>query len=296
MSARKDSPTNLTAAIDWFTATSQSSRVGHNWYELFWRGVEHLKLVKENGCSTKAQTRIGYEGIEADGMFWGRHNTQGFIFIAWGIVSNGIWQSICPTATRVSRLDLAVTVELGTAEPNVAKKAYKGQKMDTQRQYAIVQSSKGGQTLYVGSRSSNQFGRLYDKGKKDYGLEPGKVWRYEVEIKDKPRNNAILESLMDKWRKGKPVPDDITSYVHRWFSVRGVRPRFFSQGLDLPKVEVEVAMSSNDRKLKWLRQQVAPTVKNLIEQGLGDNALKALGLEQEQLPFWHKETIDLTGV
>ncbi|MGI9251403.1 MAG: replication initiation factor domain-containing protein [Pseudohongiellaceae bacterium] len=199
---------------------------------------------------------------------------------------------VAPTAKRISRVDLAVTVELPKPDPRLAQRGWDKNATATERQYAMIQNSKNGKTLYVGSRQSDQYGRLYDKGVKDLGREPGEVWRYEIELKSKPKNMALLQSMYDRWRLHGIDSADVTQYVHQWFAVRGVSPKFSARGKGMPRPDLEATVMTAEKKLRWLSQQVRPTITALIDAGLGDAAIRALGLEAEQLPFWSDDVLD----
>jgi DNA relaxase NicK len=137
-------------------------------------------------------------------------------------------------------------------------------------------NSQGGSTLYVGSRNSDQFGRLYDKGAQQGG-PPGFTWRYEVELKN-AYSTAATQYLVNNM--GKPTEDqqrDLSAFVYSWWRDRGVKPLFSPVTGDMI-VAVSKQQTTLDRKLTWLRGQVRPTIQQLIAAGLGKDALEALGL------------------
>lgn len=279
------------ATVDWLTCTTTDKETGWSWYKIFTGYQGHWATETGQSPIIRPMTRHGYQGRQGEGMFWGVHDRQGYLLVTWGEASDMVWPMTAPTAKRVSRLDLAVTVELPSRDPDLVAKAYALNEGSERRQYAMIQSSAGGKTLYVGSRQSDQYGRLYDKGVKDMGREPGEIWRYEIELKDKIRNLAVLKDMYDRWRLHGLAKEDIAGYVHQWFSVRGVSPKFSARGKGLPPPELEATVSTADKKLRWLSSQVAPTVKQLIDVGLGKEAILALGLEADQLPFWDDNVI-----
>src|SRR3989304_5980210 len=122
---------------------------------------------------------------------WGMR-TDGCIMMLSGQDAAINWLPALALAQNVTRLDLAVTVSLADPITDVAKRAYAWVLTDPhscpgkKRKYSYVENSSGGQTVYIGSRASDQFGRLYDKGcesAKDACAPPGLLWRYEVEFK-----------------------------------------------------------------------------------------------------------------
>lgn len=284
-------PIKQNGSIDWITATTTSDKVGSEWFRLF----ELLQIAHDRGSSLPAlwerKAIRGYEGVQGEYVFWGKSVSQGYILTVWGEGCESAWAFMAPTARRISRVDLAVTVELEEPVPRLAHSTYLQNAKETRPKYTYWENSDGGSTLYVGSRQSSMYGRLYDKGVM-WGEEPGKVWRYELELKDKLNNLAMLKTMLERFRSHGVFEDDILGYVHQWFSLRGVSPRFFAENRGLPRVETGVTLNTADKKLKWLNEQVAPTVQKLIEVGLGDQALLALGLERDQLPMWDDTTLE----
>lgn len=279
------------ASVDWLTCTSNSKRTGYDWFDLFRRYQNKYAEMTGYPPMIKQAKRLGYKGRVGEGMFFGVSEKQGYLLVAWGEASDVVWPIAAPIARNITRIDLAVTAQLDPPDPTLANVAYMANCEPGKRQYALIQNSRDGKTLYVGSRSSTQFGRLYDKGVKDLGLPSGQVWRYEIELKDKALNSAVVKGMMGRWRLGVVHRGDIAAYVHQWFSVRGVSPKFSAMGKGLPRPELEASVSTAEKKLRWLSAQVAPTVQELIRIGLGDRALLALGLEAEQLPFWSHDVV-----
>lgn len=280
------------STIDWLTCTSKKKSTGFDWFDCFNRYQREVEKVTGVPPMIKEASRRGYVGRSGEGMFFGTHPNQGYMLVAWGAAADMVWPMSCPVAKNITRVDLAVTVELARKDPYLALNGYTANQRPGKRQYALIQNTRNGRTLYVGSRSSDQFGRLYDKGVKDYGLSPGTVWRYEIELKNKSVNQQLMKRLVDRWRLHGVANEDILSYVHQWFSVRGVSPKFSAMGRGLPRPELEATVTSAEKKLRWLSAQVAPTVQKLIDLGLGDEAMLALGLEAEQLPFWSANVVD----
>lgn len=278
--------------VDWLTCTTTSSQAGWYWYNTFRNYQNQIGEERKVPPMIKPMQRRGYSGRSGEGMFWGQHRTQGYMLVTWGEAAQMVWPMVAPTAKRISRVDLAVTVELPKPDPRLAQRGWDKNATATERQYAMIQNSKNGKTLYVGSRQSDQYGRLYDKGVKDLGREPGEVWRYEIELKSKPKNMALLQSMYDRWRLHGIDSADVTQYVHQWFAVRGVSPKFSARGKGMPRPDLEATVMTAEKKLRWLSQQVRPTITALIDAGLGDAAIRALGLEAEQLPFWSDDVLD----
>jgi len=272
------------AEVDWFTATSGSDRLGFLWRELMSR---YEKTLAYADLERREWSRHGYNGTSLPGFQWGYHRQHGYIIICSGPIAERFWLEALAPRPRVTRLDLSVTVDINPPEPFMADRLYRegqAQGLFGNLSTTVVENSRGGNTLYLGSRSSDQYGRLYDKGVEadPKGGEQGKFWRYEVEFK-KPRSSVVAGTLMTRMKDGSLPADLILSTVHDWFLVRGVRP-LFRPGATPALVTVvsqEYRETSLDRKIKWLRTSVQPTVKKLLAMGMEEETLRALGIPRQ---------------
>lgn len=160
---------------------------------------------------------------------------------------------------RVSRLDLAkdakdVDIRLEAVYQAITQDENEG----LARTYSRIQSNKGGYTIYVGSRQSERFIRLYDKAV-EQGEEGGQWKRLEIELKgDVARavaaqfSHVDLPILFDNLVLAMinlPYCDDWTTFFDNRLCKVG-----------LPKIEKQT-----DRE-KWITTQVTPAVgKHFIE-------------------------------
>lgn len=272
--------------VDWLTATTDKEKHGLIWYGILQR---YQKMIEQKtGRSVPIETNARwrqYSGVKCEGFYWGRSDRHGWIAVVSGDAAAMLWQEIAPAAKKITRLDLAVTVELHNRDVDLARASYRSANDGRDKPQYAIWESRGGKTLYVGSRQSNYYGRLYDKGGEE-GKETGYKWRYEVELKDGVKNMPFTSRLYNTWRKDGPVGDMITGWVWNWFFTRGVTPIFRVEGNEQLSVSVELKVQSVDKKLDWLRTQVAPTLDKLARLGYGNESLYALGLTAEQLPFW----------
>lgn len=288
----------LICGVDWITATTNDEAVGKMWYDVF---VALAKQTDPKGVDTKSGAKLlRYTGVSAPELFWGTSSRLGYILIARSQIANFAWLKVAMTAKKVTRLDLAVTVYLKEPVMGVAARHYAkaGKSPNEQRKYGVILNSRGGQTCYVGSRQSNFYGRIYDKGA-EQGDEKGLVWRYEVECKS-PKNLGMVKEMYQRWLDDKPILEDVCEYVWRWYKDRGVSPIFDPRGGTRFDVDVEVISMNDDRRIAWLSKQVQPTIRKLVEAGKGKAALDALGITGKQACMWELEdkgdSASLTGV
>lgn len=266
-------------SVDWVTVTTQDEGKGLNWYELF---LAHKKKFDKGKPLVHQWSNPWYSGARCEGLIWAQSEQLGYIMIAQGPPAGDLHRRLIPAASNVSRIDVQVTVELAKPWTRLAKQVYE-HSLETKRlKTSWIQNSRSGQTVYIGSRNSDQFGRVYDKGvQAGVGKDPGTFWRYEVELK-KPRSMVFAESLMSIEEPGKSEAEEIQSFVHKWFYSRGVKPVFNAKSGRLI-AEVGRRVTSKEQKLTWLRTQVRPTFQRLMAEGHGKDAMVAVGIDPYQL-------------
>jgi Replication initiation factor len=166
---------------------------------------------------------------------------------------------------KVTRCDLSCDVflyEKVIGIPRMIKDNYKGK-------YAIKMiESNTGETLYVGSRQSESMIRIYDKSS-EFGLDQGRVWRWEVEFKGglapmvarEVRDGGVARAreLIFQEARHKDIPSPIIE------GARGIKRE-------------RVSVSSPEMQLAWLAKQVAPTVRWLSALGMGSRVREAIQL------------------
>lgn len=264
--------------VDWLTCTSDKDSVGLAWFEMFQR------LAVGPG----EWRNPWYDGKADEHLRWGYNPKIGYILMATGSLADVVWQKTVPVARKVTRIDLQVTVRLFGVKENLPEVEYRKNSASQFRKYGLVQTSRSGQTLYVGSRTSCQFGRLYDKGVESGIEEPGLLWRYEVELK-KPVSHSVGSQLVD-WtvKNSGGVHEAIIPFVFDWFLHRGVGPVFARTGDNRIVTEVGRRVTSDDKKLEWLKTGVRPTVQYLLGKGKADLLSAALGCKVEQLHMFEE--------
>lgn len=267
--------------VDFLTATLKQEE-GYYFYEVV-KSIKKLDMFQE--CEERHWRFYGYSGFllsaGRDGhLAYGDHNYNGYIIQLSGVFSLKYWLQFVNVATNVSRIDIKVDCRLDKANEELALEYYNYilEHNHRGRKYSIVMTKQGGQTLYVGARASDQFGRLYDKSAEERSDVLGKIWRYEVEFK-KQKAKAIADELA-KRANIQPIEmfsQDIVATVYDWFDERVVPPVFRRNGQAILGVKAEIDAKMG--KMLWLRKQVSPSVRSLLNRGCGQDVIEALGLD-----------------
>jgi hypothetical protein len=293
----------LEARVDWMSATSADAKEISAWYDAFCS----YRRIFLSGYPGEEVSFHGYDGISLPGFKWMSHEHWGAMIVLSGDTARDMWLGLVPDVGRVTRLDLAVTFELVEPVVGFASDWYHyavREGANGQIKRTLVQNNLRGETYYVGSRKSRYFGRIYDKGVEAHRGEPGRFWRFEVEIK-KPASTVAAKEVYARVEAGELLDGLIVNYVTNWFAARDVQcfERLELNVLDFTTTEFRI--SEAERTLQWFRSQVRPSIRRLIEMGLGEEARNALGLTDRQSEvvrnIWELEgegdgfTADATG-
>lgn len=273
---------SFTPSVDWFTFTTNDNQQSEHMFNVYRR---HIKEDGPNGYPVmkKPWTGLGFVGEGSPHLKWGYNEKTGYtIMIGSGNVAEKYWFDAMPAAKRVTRFDLCVTTLLRSPIEKLGAKHFERLPTSGQRKFAHVRNSQGGDTLYVGSRQSSNYGRLYDKGVESGIAEPGLCWRYEVELKS-PKSTGAAKTMWDIMNGCEGVHSAIQGFVWAWFDQRGVTPLFPADGGNVMRLQTETIVASPEKTLRWLRSQVQPSVKRLFEAGLGRLVLEELGINVTQL-------------
>ena len=257
----------LRSAVDYLTITTKEGRASAALIQSLYALKDREFWFKERN---KAWSFMGYRGRAYEGIRYGIRGDEAIVMLS-GPQAGTMWSEIARKRQRCTRIDLAVTIDLACQDMGVGKRAYEQAVKFWSGKSSQVMNSRGGTTVYLGSRTSDYMGRLYDKGAES-GLPSGWVWRYEIEIKKK-----VAEGLLNRMLDTGDVGNWIADYVWSWYSARGVTPIFGGRNTD-SAIEISASIPSDEKSLSWLSSQVKPTVKRLLVNGKLAEVKEALGL------------------
>jgi len=169
---------------------------------------------------------------------------------------------------RITRLDLAIDVH---EEPVdiiglTRCKQVKGEE-GSAKKWNLITGSDNGVTLYIGSRKSEKFMRIYNKAA-EMSLE-GVMWsRFELEIKqDTCRTIAAAIVTLPR--------EDLAQYVKGLMKglFNPVDP-FYQQIMNVPSVQVGSTKDPSDNTLKWLYDSVAKTLAKQMQLHSDENVFE----------------------
>lgn len=260
------------AMVDWLTVTSFGDFLGQHVASL----VEESDEYKGRW---KREKRLQYEGVSRDGVFIGDAIQRGkrhWMVQASGEIADWLAPRIHGDGYNVTRLDLQVTIRKPyTFDSRQCYDRLTGwESGGRQRNVSIVQSGDGYDTIYVGSRSSDRFTRIYIKPT-DSLVD---CLRFEVEYK---ADHA--KSIFNGLRGGYADINDILALeVESMPELTGGATAQFLSVLEgkpsKPPIKRVAAQSST---LEWLRKQVTPTIKRLANDHEHGHEMRYL------VSLWH---------
>lgn len=260
------------AGVDWISATVAPGPKSPDFFSL-WNDI--ARAQHHAGFDLKPWRWNGYEGHTAGHAAYGTRHDGAYIRLSAG-ASATWWRDVFTIADRAARLDVQVTVDGLRPGRDLAREAKlmadrapprRGRPVD----WSYTQTRRKGATTYVGSRTSANFMRLYDKGAEAKIGHLTGLWRYEVETKDE-RAGAVARALLNQ----RPHEKMAAGFVWHQFNRQGVRPAF-AQPAGEVEVEHKRDESDDERLLRWFKEHVRKSFMKLKASGLETEALTALG-------------------
>jgi DNA relaxase NicK len=269
--------TTCRAGIDWFSASYEE---GDGAFEWAMKGMHALTTIAEEGYEVKQRNMMGYEGTSVANHFVGTRHDGYYIQIT-GHHANDYFSTLFDDNCTPTRIDIQVTVQFDEMPNELGKGVYDAVRtriadLPGQRQFKAYEYSgtDGGYTVYIGAASSANRGLVYNKDREAGTEEYERCWRFEVRFRrEYARKWAYLLRDSDRTRENA-----ILAGTASWFDERGVNIYQYVGDTSVLLPKVASRHTDVDVKLKWLKSQVAPSIRWLKEHGYEEEALVALGL------------------
>jgi len=269
------------AGIDYISMTmTNDNPLVEVWLQSALAYLEEIAIDRQQ---IEMRKRLGYDGWSFGGSFVGRRERD-TIAVFSGERAKLAYTKLYRSDCHVSRIDVQTSFRYSTTTSNVAEIVRNQVERDNskisssrQRNATLIEDLRGGATCYVGTRTSEQFARIYNKGAESGDERYERVWRFEVQLK-----NRLASRLAEQFTSS-PTAQDIlaATFVKHWLRHRGVSTPWKAEAELMPLPQVQKETSDVDSKLQWLRDQVRPALRVLLKYGLRDAILEALGLAND---------------
>lgn len=227
------------------------------------------------GAKRTHTNRLGYVGDRIDHLFYG-HRGEELMVIASSEVAAKYAPFFLGMATRITRLDLQVTLQDDDVDRDWTEIALSQCSMDGRVDSGLLKTRRiagtpDGVTLYIGSRSSDRFIRIYDKTAESNGVWPERSWRWEIEYK-KARATMVAGRFLRAGATDRAIQDIVSSAVA---DIRIQLPYGETPSGWLPKRPK--LLTSDESRLVYASRVIGPFVQRLVEAVGEDRVKEALG-------------------
>jgi DNA relaxase NicK len=265
------------ATVDYITATT-GERKANTWLAGF--GERLLRQEMAAGNDTSSFWLHSLAGLSCGSVQLATSMDRVMIRLSSHLAAK-YWQRVAQRASNISRLDLQTTIHVPGAESKLAARLERRalryvDQHDSRLTVELRRNNRTGQTLYLGSRTSDSFSRIYDKGKESKLPELKDHWRGELEL-HRAQAMSAATVLLDS----EDTDAQLSVFVQQHLQRRGVTwPALKSDSQLVAQLPIsQRVQSSRDRKLMWLRSQVAPTIRKLLVHMDQDELMHVLGFD-----------------
>jgi len=250
----------LDASVDWFTVTMEDG-LRSRFAEA--KAIRVMKVLADGGSEQSSTNRLGFVGERVEHFFYGKRGDL-LMVIGSGEVAASEASFFLSMATNVSRLDLAVTLRDDDIDRDWTAIALEQCSYDGRVDSGILKTHRitgtpDGNTLYIGSRSSDRYIRIYDKTAESKGVWPERSWRWEAEYK-KPRAGMVAARLLQQSGGPGAVLDVVKSALA---DVRVSLPYNGSPSGWTPKRPK--TLTDSESRLIYTSRVVAPFISRLVD-------------------------------
>lgn len=273
----------IEAQVDWLTVSAHGEQAARNMLDL----AQGLAKEEESKGNRRRMFRLmGYEGHHIGSVEYGQRDGQSTLLRLIGDSADRHLTVALSLADQVTRVDLATTWRAEPPNAHLGRNTYAlaSDFLAANPRAALPQrihDARGGETVYIGSRQSQHFFRLYNKeaecaANDDWeGTRRYKdAWRYELEIK-----GPLAASLAATVDERQDRPAYVRDYVWQYLDAHGIVPPF-AQGERVDPIPGFRRRSDADSKLRHLARNVRPTADWLRAAGEEENLRRVLGFDR----------------
>lgn len=258
--------------LDWVTLTCHKPDKRERFLDL---AHDIARTQAPNPAARRVWNWKGYGGEHASGVTFGRRDDSDILQLSQALADD-YFDVAWARADCCTRIDLAFTVrmegeisdrlrehyEQADAYRVASRPSLKVQKIDTNGRC---------ETVYIGSRISDLFGRAYDKFAESAADDYKQTIRYEMEVKGDPAQRAAAACAASPNRANW-----ISSNVQQYFTRRGFRFPLSCVDADVP-INAIRPKSDDATRLAWLASSVRPAIQRLLATCSPEQIFDALG-------------------
>jgi len=270
----------VSSGVDWVTCVYKSQDLEKR-LQIALDEIVHEQYA--SGNKLKPWGLAGYRGWCCGGVQCGERE-DGWCVRLSSEVARLNWWDFYQECDNITRLDCQVTVRFPGDPAAMVVKAEQQAKRYKKKHKAKwdcrwVGSTDGSRTLYIGSRWSDHFMRIYDKARQSKLECYQGCARYEVQF-----NRWLARYHAGRLANQNTVQGGCAARCSAFMVDHGVSRQFPAN--DMSHVCASAVPKNYERSLRWLTDQVRPTVQHLISIGLYSEVCSSLGVTLQA----HSET------
>lgn len=276
-----DNAVFIGCGVDWNRATIDSEL-------LPWKrdGIDILRAVRllagdsAVGGRAKSFSNSGYSGLALGCATLGYRGDSAWVELR-SAGADKLWAYDWYDMAHCTRIDLSLDMLVPFEFYRLGETIMKGfewfianHKRNGKWKIPDYRRKQEGETVYIGSRNSDHFFRIYNKTVESGWNHPeGNIWRIEIQFQ-----NPIANEVSHGLRRVGITQRKLFGQIRHYCESAGILTCDASGYRPLVGFRVDPIPTDNERSLTWLNRSVKGTVARLTKAGEYDKVERALGL------------------
>ena len=260
--------------VDWLTVTCNDAATREQFDEF---GYQVLSEEARLGNDIRPWSMKGFTGLNGGHIAVGKRDDTSLIRLSSRLAWSH-WRRPYQLATNCSRIDFQVTISdvshIDEFLRDREREAWThASRFKRPPEVSFRFSNRTGSTLYLGSRQSDSFARVYNKWSESRLDHYEGCVRCEVQFQNRAAQRAAFGLA-----KSADEATHISGTVSSWMGIRGLSRLFAAE--DGKLISCPRSRSTSSKRLAWLVKQVRPCVASLLDTCTLQEVLTALGLDE----------------
>lgn len=265
----------LDCGVDYITSTATHQPFIRRLYDV---GYLLIESEASEGNSVRKWRGLGYAGTVCGSVSVGIGEQGAIVRLSSGVARDE-WVKPFLCSTNTTRLDVQVTVRFGVEASVKLREHWEAigrvrQKMAKPQKAKLISDHAGPQTIMLGSRSSDRYGRIYDKGLESQLPELQGAVRYEMETKNIVASTLAKILAQEPLERARVIPP-LLQWIQKRTGPLGLAT-YSAEGVPCPGK----SRAGHD-KIRWIGTSVRPCVTELVRLGRLKEVIEALGLSEQ---------------
>lgn len=287
---------HIEVGVDWITLTMPREHPQAS--DMYHEAQNIIERLEYEGNEATIGARMGFDGVSIGNNFIGSREDRYCVQFT-SINAQRYWRDVYRIGAHVSRIDVQCTVhytdntdEFGGYLYETSKNAAATTKGKPKWTVTTFKGNNGGCTVYLGSKDSEHFIRIYDKGAESAKQEYANAWRYECVLK----NDYATEAAHTLFLAFDGAHIKILAFIQSYLLKRGIVSDWTANPSQAVLYTIGKTKTDRETALWWLANQVLPALDKAKKLGYYADALKALGIVAHSFDIVSRETGEVSPI